>query len=248
MLDFTGKNVLITGGTRGIGRSLVEEFVQNGANVAFLYSSASDKAMEIQEKFRETNVRVQGYQVDVSDFEKVKITVKEILNDFHKIDILINNAGITKDGYMMLMSNENWGKVLEVNLTGTFNVTKQMLTHFISNKKGKIINMTSVGGMVGMAGQTNYSASKAGLIGFTKSLSKEIAGKNINVNAIAPGYIQTEMLESIPETMRQKILKDIPAGRIGDVKDIVNVAMFLASDASNYINGQVIVVDGGLTA
>lgn len=248
MFDFKGKNVLVTGGSRGIGRSLVNEFASKGANVAFLYGKSVEEAKIVEENWKDEELIVKGFQADVADFDKVKNIVKEIVNQFEKIDILINNAGITKDGYMMLMAADNWKKVLDVNLCGTFNVTKQLLTHFIGNRKGKIINMTSVGGMVGMAGQTNYSASKAGIIGFTKSLSKELAGKNINVNAIAPGYIATEMLETIPEKMKADIVKSIPASRIGSVRDIANAAMFLASEYSDYINGQVLVVDGGLTA
>lgn len=248
MFDFKGKNVVITGGTRGIGKELVEEFARHGANVAFLYGASTEKAAEVEEEWKNQHVKVRGFQVDITEFEGVREVIKEVLEEFEGIDILINNAGITKDGYMMLMSADSWKKVIEVNLTGTFNVTKQLLTHFISRRSGKIINMTSVGGMIGMAGQTNYSASKAGIIAFTKSLSKEIAGKNINVNAIAPGYIQTEMLDTIPEKIKSKMVGDIPAGRIGGVKDIANVAMFLASDYANYINGQVLVVDGGLTA
>ncbi len=248
MFDFTGKNILITGGTRGIGLGLLKEFAAKGANVAFLYGTAADKAAEVEAEWAGSGVRVSGYQTDVSDFEAVKLIVKRILTDFGGIDVLINNAGITRDGYMMFMSQESWGNVLDVNLTGTFNVTKQLITHFLSKKKGKIINITSVSGITGMAGQTNYSASKAGIIGLTQSLTKELAVKNINVNAIAPGYIQTEMLDTIPEKMKEKFVSEIPAGRIGSVTDVANAAMFLASDYSDYINGQVLIVDGGLTA
>lgn len=248
MFCFRGKNVLVTGGTRGIGKELVEQFALHGANVAFLFNSSNEVAAELEKKWGCKDNKIKGFQANVMDFGEVKKVIKDVLNEFECIDVLINNAGVTKDGYMMFMSSDNWEKVLGVNLTGVFNVTKQLLPHFISKKSGKIINMTSVGGIVGMAGQTNYSASKAGLIGFTKSLSKEIAGKNINVNAIAPGYIQTEMLDTIPEKMRIKILESIPAARIGSTKDIANTAMFLASEYSDYINGQVLVVDGGLTA
>lgn len=248
MFDFTGKTAVVTGGSRGIGRAIAESFASHGANVAFIYSSSRGRAEEFEAEYVGSGIKVKGYCADVSDLESIKEESRQILSDFGRVDILVNNAGITKDSYMMLMSRESWGKVIEVNLTGTFNVTKQFLTHFIGNRSGKIINMTSVGGIAGTAGQTNYSASKAGLIGFTKSLSKEVAGKNINVNAIAPGYIMTEMLDTIPEKMKEKIIKDIPALRIGDVSDIANAAMFLASDLSGYINGQVLVVDGGLTA
>lgn len=248
MFDFTGKTAVVTGGSRGIGRAIAESFASHGANVAFIYSSSRGRAEEFEAEYVGSGIKVKGYCADVSDLESIKAESRQILSDFGRVDILVNNAGITKDSYMMLMSRESWEKVIEVNLTGTFNVTKQFLTHFIGNRSGKIINMTSVGGIAGTAGQTNYSASKAGLIGFTKSLSKEVAGKNINVNAIAPGYIMTEMLDTIPEKMKEKIIKDIPALRIGDVSDIANVAMFLASDLSGYINGQVLVVDGGLTA
>ncbi|SFC12778.1 3-oxoacyl-[acyl-carrier-protein] reductase [Butyrivibrio sp. YAB3001] len=248
MFDFNGKNILVTGGSRGIGRALVNAFASNGASVAFIYGRSQEEAVKLEEEWAAKGVRVKGYQADVSKFESVKQVVSEIIKDFGKVDVLVNNAGITKDGYMMLMSEDNWRKVLDVNLSGTFNVTKQLLTHFLVNKKGKIINMTSVGGLVGAAGQTNYAASKAGIIGFTKSLTKEVAGKNINVNCIAPGYIATEMLDTIPDKIKNGIIGSIPASRLGNVDDIANAAMFLASDVADYINGQVLVVDGGLTA
>lgn len=240
--------ILITGGSRGIGRAIVNAFATSGANVAFIYGKSVEEASQIEDEWKGKEVTVKGYQADIADFETVKNVIKDIVDDFKKIDVLVNNAGITKDGYMMFMTADNWKKVLDVNLSGTFNVIKQLLPHFLINKKGKIINMTSVGGMIGMAGQTNYSASKAGIIGLTKSLTKEVAGKNINVNCIAPGYIETEMLETIPEKMKDDIAKSIPASHIGSVNDVANTVMFLASEYSDYINGQVLVVDGGLSA
>ena len=240
-----GKTALITGAARGIGKAIALKFAAEGANIAFTDLEVN---LETEKEIAALGVKAKSYASNAADFAQTEEVVKAVKDEFGAIDILVNNAGITKDGYMMLMSGDNWGKVIEVNLTGAFNVTKQFLTHFIGNRSGKIINMTSVGGIAGMAGQTNYSASKAGLIGFTKSLSKEVAGKNINVNAIAPGYILTEMLDTIPDKMKEKIIKDIPASRIGDVDDIANAAMFLASDFSGYTNGQVLVVDGGLTA
>ena len=248
MFNFKDKNVLVTGGTRGIGKSIVEMFAQCHANVVYLYNSSDDIASEIDREWSNNTVKVKGYKADITDSSRISDTVEEILKDFGKIDILINNAGITKDSYLMMMKDDDWLKVIDVNLNGLFYLTKQLIPNFITNHYGKIINITSVSGIIGKACQTNYSATKAGIIGFTKSLSKELAGKGINVNAIAPGYIGTEMLETIPEKLRKDFEKSIPAKRIGKTEDVVYPVMFLASDYSNYIHGEVIVVDGGLTA
>lgn len=248
MFDLRGKNVLIIGGAKGIGKRILEEFAKAGANVAFIYNSSIESAADIEKEWENSGTAVKGYRVDITCYSNVKETIKTILEDFKAVDILINNAGITKDSYLMMMSPEAWDKVVNTNLTGVFNVTKQLYAHFVGKKSGKIINITSVGGLVGMAGQTNYSATKAGIIGFTKSLSKELAPKGINVNAIAPGYIHTEMLDTIPDKLKEQYVKSIPAGRLGDAADVAYAAMFLASDYANYIHGQVIVVDGGLIA
>jgi 3-oxoacyl-[acyl-carrier protein] reductase len=248
MFDFTGKNVVITGGTRGIGRSLVDSFAGCNANVAYLYSSSDETASSIDLKWSESSVTVKGYKADVSDFKAVEVIAETILHDLGRVDILINNAGITMDSFFMMMPEDDWSKVININLSGVFNVTKQFVPHFIYNHFGKIINVASVGGIIGSSCQTNYSASKAGIIGFTKSLSKELAGIGINVNAVAPGYINTEMLDAIPEKLKKEYQKSIPAKRFGTVEEVVYPVMFLASEYSNYITGETIVIDGGLTA
>lgn len=247
MFEFSGKNVLITGGTRGIGKCILESFAKAKANVCFIYTTADEKAKEIEEKWNDGEVIVKGYKVDISNSQETKLIMKQILVDFARIDILINNAGITKDGYFMMMSEESWNRVLDINLNGLFNVTKSLITSFIANKSGIIINLSSVTGIIGSPGQLNYSTTKAGVIGFTQSLSKELAHYGIRVNAIAPGYIQTEMLDTIPEKMKDTFLKRIPAGKFGEVEDVANLALFLASDCAKYIHGQTIVLDGGLT-
>lgn len=248
MFDFTGKNVLITGGTRGIGKCILDSFAKANAKVCFLYSSSADLAREIEAEWAENGITVKGYKVDISNLEETRKVIKQVLADFGRIDILVNNAGITKDGYFMMMSEDSWNRVLDVNLNGLYNVTKSLILPFISNKSGIIVNLTSVSGIIGSPGQVNYSTTKAGIIGFTKSLSKELAAHGIRINAIAPGYIQTEMLDTIPEKMREGILKTIPVKKFGDVQDVANLAMFLSSDYANYIHGQTIIVDGGLTS
>lgn len=248
MFDFTDKNVLITGGTRGIGKSILETFARCNANVAYLYHSSDDIAECINQEWSDSSVKVKGYKVDITDSAAITIIFEQILKDFNHIDILINNAGITKDSYLMLMPEEDWKRVIDVNLNGVFYLTKQVIPHFISNHHGKIINITSISGIIGKACQTNYSATKAGIIGFTKSLSKELAGRGINVNAIAPGFIETDMLNTIPDKLKQEFAKAIPAKKFGKTEDVVYPVMFLASEYSNYIHGEVLVVDGGLTS
>ena len=243
MFDFKETNILITGGSRGIGRAIVNAFATSGANVAFIYGKSVEEASQIEDEWKGKEVTVKGYQADIADFETVKNVIKDIVDDFKKIDVLVNNAGITKDGYMMFMTADNWKKVLDVNLSGTFNVIKQLLPHFLINKKGKIINMTSVGGMIGMAGQTNYSASKAGIIGLTKSLTKEVAGKNINVNCIAPGYIETDINKDVTKEEKEEILKEIPLEKTGEPKEIAKCVNWLVED--NYTTGQIISINGG---
>ncbi len=248
MFDFDGKNVLITGGTRGIGKSLLDAFADCNAQVAYIYGASGDIAQHIDSERSNGKVKVKGYKADIADNKAVTEAAKEILEDFGKIDILINNAGITKDSYMIMMPENNWERVINVNLNGVYYLTKQLIPHFIANHYGKIINIASVSGIIGKACQTNYSAAKAGLIGLTKSLSKEVAGRGINVNAVAPGFIITEMLDDIPDLLKKEYIKSIPARRFGKPEDIVYPIMFLASDYSNYIHGEVLVVDGGLTA
>lgn len=248
MFDYTGKNVLITGGTRGIGYQLVEEYAKCNANVAYIYSNSVEKAMQIDEDLNARMTgKIRGYQADVSDSAAIKRVIEQVTTDFGGIDILCNNAGIIRDSYLMLMGEDDWKDVININLVSMFNVTKQVLPVMLEKRSGSIVNITSVSGIQGTVGQTNYSASKAGIIGFTKSLAREVAQKGIRVNAIAPGFIESDMTEQIPEKIRKSRKMDIPAKKFGTAKNVADAVMFLTSEYASYIYGQVIVVDGGLT-
>jgi len=239
------KVALITGSGRGIGRAIALKFAREGADVIALdidIQSARETAREVESLGR----KAQSYSCDISNFGTTQEVLKAAIEQFGKMDILVNNAGITKDNLLLRMTEEEWDLVLKVNLKGVFNVTKAVLRQMLRQKNGKIINIASVIGIMGNVGQANYAASKAGLIAFTKSLAKEVASRNINVNAIAPGYIQTRMTESLSEDIKEQMLSLIPLGRFGDPEDVANCALFLASSLSDYITGQVIVVDGGL--
>ncbi|MCD6079836.1 MAG: beta-ketoacyl-ACP reductase [Candidatus Omnitrophica bacterium 4484_49] len=240
-----GKVALITGSGRGIGRAIALKFAREGADVISLdidIQSARETTREVESLGR----KAQSYSCDISNFETTQEVLKAAIEHFGKLDILVNNAGITKDNLLLRMTEEEWDLVLKVNLKGVFNVTKSVLRQMLKQKSGKIINIASVIGIMGNVGQANYAASKAGLIAFTKSLAKEVASRNINVNAIAPGYIQTRMTESLSEDIKKQMLSMIPLSRFGAPEDVANCALFLASSLSDYITGQVIVVDGGL--
>ncbi len=239
MTDFKDKIVLITGGSRGIGKGIAEMFAGSGATVLVTYKNSIDEHYFDSKKIRH-------YKCDVSDLKAVGETVDLIIKEFGKIDVLINNAGITKDGLIMRMSEEDWTTVFDINLKGAFNMTKAVTRNMMSKRYGKIINLTSVVGITGNAGQSNYAASKAGLIGFTKSVAKELASRNINVNAIAPGFIETDMTEKLSPESKLKYSDIIPLKKFGKVEDIAKAALFLASDDSNYITGQTLCVDGGI--
>ena len=240
------KIALITGATRGIGKQIAITLAENGFDIALNYRTENEDLentkMEI-EKIGRKCVAVKG---DVSSYEDCENFVKEVIAQYGKIDVLVNNAGITKDNLLMRMKKEDFEDVLNVNLVGTFNVTKNVIPYMMKERNGRIINISSVVGIAGNAGQTNYSASKAGIIGFTKSLAKEVASRNILVNAVAPGFIETNMTDVLKDEIKENIAKNIPLKRMGNAKDVANLVNFLASNESSYITGQVINVDGGM--
>ena len=241
-----GKTAIITGGSRGIGKAIVEIFVKQGANVAFTYSSSSDAAIAIENKLSTKNVKVKSYKSDASNFEEAQLLAASVLEEFGSIDILINNAGITKDNLLMRMSEEDFDRVIQVNLKSVFNMTKAVQRTMLKQRKGSIINMSSVIGVKGNAGQSNYAASKAGIIGFTKSMAIELGSRNIRSNAIAPGFIVTEMTEELGEETIKQYFDAIPLKRGGSPEEIANTCVFLGSDMSSYLTGQVLNVDGGM--
>ncbi|AWH75341.1 3-oxoacyl-[acyl-carrier-protein] reductase [Dokdonia sp. Dokd-P16] len=241
-----GKTAIITGASRGIGKGIAEVFAQHGANVAFTYSSSSAAADELEKSLESTGVKIKGYKSNAADFEQAQVLVKNVLEDFGTIDILVNNAGITKDNLLMRMSEEDFDNVIEVNLKSIFNMTKAVQRTMLKARKGSIINMSSVVGVKGNAGQANYAASKAGMIGFSKSMALELGSRNIRTNVIAPGFIETEMTGKLDEATVDGWRQSIPLKRGGSPEDIANTCVFLASDMSAYITGQVINVDGGM--
>lgn len=245
-MNFENKTVLVTGGSRGIGRAIAIAFAENGADIALNYTSNEKAALDVKKEIENYGRKCKIIKCDVSKFEDVLIMVENIISEFGKIDILINNAGITKDNLLLRMKESDFQKVLDVNLKGVFNVTKSVSKFMMKKKCGKIINMTSIVGVIGNAGQSNYCASKAGVIGFTKSVAKELASRNINVNAIAPGFIETDMTDVLNKEIKEKMIEQIPKKMAGKTENIADAVLFLASDMSNYITGQVINVDGGM--
>lgn len=240
------KVALITGATRGIGKEIALTLAEAGYNIALNYRKENEELEKLKNEIKEKGVECLTVCGDVSNFEEVEKFVKEIIEKFGKIDVLVNNAGITKDMLLMRMKKEDFESVIDVNLVGTFNVTKNVISYMMKARTGRIVNISSVVGISGNAGQTNYSASKAGIIGFTKSLAKEVASRNINVNAVAPGFIETSMTEVLKEEIKEEIAKTIPLKRMGKAKDVANLVKFLVSEDSSYITGQVINVDGGM--
>lgn len=243
-LELKGKVAVVTGGSRGIGREIAVKFAELGADIAILYVGSEDLANESCKMIEEKGVKAKSYFCDVSNLEQSQEISKKVLDDFGTVDILVNNAGITRDGLMISMSEEDYDAVLDINLKGAFNMTKVFYRTFMRKKAGKIINITSISGIMGNKGQTNYSASKAGLIGLTKSVARELAVKNVNCNAIAPGFIQTDMTEEIKGD--NPLLSSTPMKKMGTPADIANAAAFLAGPYSDYITGEVLKVDGGL--
>ncbi len=241
-----GKTAIITGGSRGIGKGIVEAFVNNGANVAFTYSSSSTAADQVAEELSKEGIKVKAYQSDAASFSESEALISKVLEDFESIDILVNNAGITKDNLLMRMSEADFDKVIEVNLKSVFNMTKAVQKTMLKQRKGSIINMSSVVGVKGNAGQTNYAASKAGIIGFSKSVALELGSRNIRCNVIAPGFIETEMTGKLDEATVQSWRDGIPLKRGGSPEDIANACVFFGSELSAYVTGQVLNVDGGM--
>ncbi len=240
------KIAFITGATRGIGKEIAIELSKSGFSVALNYRKETDDMKDLKKNIEDNGVKCYFVQGDVSNFDDCTKMTEEIIKEFGRIDILINNAGITKDGLIMRMKKEDFDSVIDVNLTGTFNVTRNVIPIMIKQKSGRIINVSSVVGVAGNAGQTNYSASKAGIIGFTKSLAKEVASRNILVNAIAPGFINTDMTNVLSDTVKENIYAQIPLKRMGSPSEVAKVVKFLSSEDSSYITGQVINIDGGM--
>jgi 3-oxoacyl-[acyl-carrier protein] reductase len=241
-----GKVALITGANRGIGKSIALKYAAHGAHVAFSDIAYNDDSVKLENELRAFGINSKGYSSDASSFQDAEKLVNDVLNDFGRIDILVNNAGITRDNLLMRMVEDDWDLVIKVNLKSVFNLTKAVQRVMIKQRSGSIINMSSVVGIEGNSGQSNYSASKAGIIGFSKSIAMELGSRNIRCNAIAPGFIETEMTARLPEKVRKEWVNDIPLKRPGTTDDVANTALFLASDFSDYITGQVISVCGGL--
>jgi 3-oxoacyl-[acyl-carrier protein] reductase len=242
-----GKTALITGATRGIGKGLARRFAAEGANIAFTYAASAEAAARLQQELEsEFGVKVRGWQSDAADFAASEALATAVIAEFGKVDVLVNNAGITRDNLLMRMSEDQWDEVIRVNLKSAFNLTKAFLRHFLGNRSGSIINMSSVVGVDGNAGQANYAASKAGLIGFSKSIAQELGSRNIRCNVVAPGFIETEMTEKLDEQVKKGWVENIPLKRAGTPDDVANVCVFLASDLSTYVTGQTISVCGGM--
>ena len=241
-----GKNVIITGGSRGIGKGIAEKFAQNGANIAFTNIEMSDESIELSKNLEKLGVKAKAYVSDAADFEAAQKLADDVINDFGSIDVLVNNAGITKDNLLMRMNEVDFDKVMKVNMNSVFNNTKAVLRPMLKQRSGSIINLSSVVGVKGNPGQSNYSASKAAIIGFTKSIALELGSRNIRCNAIAPGFIETEMTKALNDDQVNDWADNIPLKRTGQVDDIANTSLFLASDMSAYVTGQVINVCGGM--
>ncbi|HLO52647.1 MAG TPA: 3-oxoacyl-[acyl-carrier-protein] reductase [Saprospiraceae bacterium] len=242
----SGKVALITGGSRGIGEAIVMKYAEEGADIAFTYVSSEEKALAVVAAAEQKGVRVKAYKSDASDYAQAESLVNEVVETFGKIDILINNAGITKDTLMLRMSEEQWDQVMHVNLKSVFNLTKHILKPMMKNRSGSIINMSSVVGVFGNAGQANYAASKAGIIGFTKSIAKEVGSRNIRCNAIAPGFIETDMTHVLTDEQKKAYIDSIPLKRLGSGDDVANACVYLGGDMSTYVSGQVLSVCGAL--
>lgn len=243
---FKDKVAIVTGGSRGIGRDIVLMLAREGADVAFTYLSSSSAAESLVKEVEQLGHRCISVQIDVRDYQKCRHLAEKTKQELGRLDILVNNAGITRDKALMMMSEEEWREVLDTNLSGTFNMTRNVIVSFLKQKSGQIVNITSVSGVAGMSRQTNYAASKAGIIGFTKSLAKEVAGYGIRVNAVAPGFVETDMVAGLKEEYKADIIKRIPLGRFGKTGDVSAAVKFLLSDKAGFITGQTIIIDGGL--
>jgi len=245
-MDLSNKNALVTGGTRGIGRAIVEKFAAAGANVAFTYLSSSAAAEEVTGVIRAAGREAMAIQADGSSFQAASDAVEQVLGAWERIDVLVNNAGITRDTLLIRMTEEDWDAVIDANLKSVFNFCKAVYRPMMKQRAGKIINLSSVVGTTGNPGQTNYAASKAGIVGFSKSLARELAARGVSVNVVAPGYVATEMTDAMPEAAKEAMLKAVPMGRPAEPEEIAEAALFLASQGANYITGHVLHVNGGL--
>lgn len=246
MLNLKNKIAVITGGSRGIGKEIAKKLAYNGANIVINYTSKEEEALKTKEDIENLGAKCIVIKCDVSKSEEVNEMIDKTIKEFGRVDILVNNAGITKDSLLMKMREEDFDKVIDINLKGVFNCTKAVTRPMMKNKYGKIINISSVVGIIGNAGQGNYCASKAGVIGFTKSTARELASRNININAVAPGFIDTDMTKILSDDIKNSMLSTIPKREFGKPEDVANAVVFLASDMSSYITGQVINVDGGM--
>lgn len=241
-----GKVAIITGATRGIGKGVAEVFAKHGAQIAFTYVSSEEQAKEVEKTLVSFGVKAKGYKSNAADFKQAEQFINDVVAEFGRIDVIVNNAGITRDGLLMRMSEENWDDVINTNLKSVFNITKAALKTLLGQRSGSIINMSSVVGIEGNAGQSNYAASKAGAIGFTKSIAQELGSRNIRCNAICPGFIETEMTAQLNQDIMKGWIEDIPMKRPGTPEDVANAALFLASDLSLYVTGQTLNVCGGM--
>ncbi|MBK8345911.1 MAG: 3-oxoacyl-[acyl-carrier-protein] reductase [Bacteroidetes bacterium] len=240
------KTALITGASRGIGEAIAIRFAEAGANIAFTYLSSEAKALALEEKLNGFGIKAKGYKSNAGNYAEAEQLINDVMADFNALDVVVNNAGITKDNLMLRMSEQDWDAVIDINLKSVFNLTKFAIKPMMKARKGSIINVSSIVGLIGQAGQANYAASKAGIIGFTKSIAKEVGSRNIRCNAIAPGFIETDMTGELPEELKQTYFKSIPLGRFGKGSEVADVALFLASDMSSYVTGQVLSVCGAL--
>ncbi|RJQ65558.1 MAG: 3-oxoacyl-[acyl-carrier-protein] reductase [Desulfobacteraceae bacterium] len=240
------KVAIVTGASRGIGRAIALELARSGCRIAFNYLSSDDQANALSKEIKELGAEAVGYKVDIKNYAAVNEMVRNIKTSFGSIDFLVNNAGINRDTSLLTMTEEDWDEVIGINLKGVFNCTRSAIYTMMKQKKGRIINITSISGLIGQRGQVNYASSKAGIIGFTKSLAREIAPLNMTVNALALGYIDTDMTSHLSEMQKKKAYEKIPLGRFGSVQDVARITAFLLSDAAAYITGQVIAVDGGI--
>ncbi|MCX6200062.1 MAG: 3-oxoacyl-[acyl-carrier-protein] reductase [Bacteroidetes bacterium] len=241
-----GKTALITGGTRGIGHAIAKRFAAEGCNVAFTFVNSEDKAKELENELNAVGVKAKAYKSNAGIYSEAEKLVEDVAKDFGAIDVLVNNAGITKDNLILRMTEEQWDEVMAANLKSVFNLTKHVSKIMLRQKHGSIINLSSIVGEKGQAGQSNYAASKAGIIGFTKSIADEFGSRSIRCNAIAPGFIETDMTNVLGEELKKSILEKIPMGRMGKADEVANAAVFLASDLSTYLSGQVLSVCGGM--
>ncbi|MFN2274510.1 MAG: 3-oxoacyl-[acyl-carrier-protein] reductase [Anaerolineales bacterium] len=245
-MDFEGRIAVVTGASRGIGRAIALELARRGANVVVNYNSNAEAAAQAVAAIEELGARAQAVQADVSEMEAAAGLIKTAVEVYGDLHILVNNAGITRDGLIMTMGNAEWEQVIQTNLASTFYCSKAAVRHMMRKRYGRIINISSISGIMGNAGQTNYSASKAGQIGFTKALAREVASRNITVNAVAPGFIETDIWDTVPQDIQTGMKDIIPLGRIGQAQEVAQAVAFLASDQAGYITGQVIQVDGGM--